>query len=217
MRRSIPAVAALAALVFTPGVSQAVITIDVGHHPLLPNQAGQEIEILVSGGEEAKLMVFYVQVGDGGPAARQLPDPPPGPGVLGPPIEDVDLLEGTIFAGLAQNDFGTNSVVPQFFDAEAGDFPEPLEEVVTTQGLLATVTIDTSRGNVGDAPFYSGSWDLKLRDTIEGESTWLSLTGAKIWPVITEGSITIVPEPSTLILLTVGAAAFVFYARRRRE
>ena len=56
----------------------------VGDHTLLPDTAGQQIEIFVTGDEQVQGLNFYIQVGDGGV--------PAGGSDVGPTIQDVDIL-----------------------------------------------------------------------------------------------------------------------------
>jgi len=150
--------------------------IDVGDHFLLPETPGQQIQIWVSGGQPVEGLDFYIQVADGGPEAVELEliDPP---GILGPIITDVDLITGTIFA---TNNWGLmstyiNDVIPQFFDVGLLTFAGS----VLANGLLATVTIDTTG-------FASGTWELHMENTLNGPSE-LPFAGARF----RGGSITI--------------------------
>src|SRR3989304_2976478 len=70
--------------------------IEVGEHVLLPDQADQAIDIYVSGGDLVQGVNLNIQVADGGPEA--------GGSINGPVIQDLRILEGTIFAG---NNTGT--------------------------------------------------------------------------------------------------------------
>jgi len=152
-----------------------------GHHTLLPNQAGQEIEVLISGGHAVEGMNFYIQVGDGGPEAVDLGliDPP---GIDGPHVENVDLETGTIFESNNSGQFNpdTNETLPQLF----GAFIVTNAATTTADGLLATVTIDTTG-------FTAGTWELRVSDTLAGD-TELPFVGARFH----NGSITIDPDPA---------------------
>jgi hypothetical protein len=107
------------------------------------------------------------------------------------------LLTGTIFEGnsTGQSDLlSLPQVWVQSTTTAAG--------TVTAEGLLATLTIDTTG-------FLDGSFDLSLGDTRDGATDFAGL------PVdITDGSIRIVPEPTTLALLLLGCAGVALGGRR---
>ena len=146
-------------LVLLLGVSPvwaAVIT--VGDHGLLPNLPGQVIQISVSGEQDefVNTLVFYLQVADGGPEGV----PYGGPGLIdGPRIQDVDILSGTIFKDDNVGDYGGGPLIPQFWDSQTFSFGS-----VVANGLLATVTIDTTGFSASD------SWALKMKGTLSGDS-----------------------------------------------
>ncbi len=194
--------------------AQATITITVGDHPLLPNTADQPIEIFVSGGDLVRGVDFNVQIADGFPN-HAFPDP----GVDGPNIPNTDLAadilgaggNSTIFTSTSNN--GTGYVAgnngEQF--ANRGTLIDGTGTTAAA-GRLVTLKVDTSG-------WFSGSWDLRLGDTINGSTTFFDANGDPVVPVITEGTITIVPEPS-LACVAVGAllvgGGCVARLRRRR-
>jgi hypothetical protein len=170
-------------------------TILVGDHSLQPEQAGQTIILNVSGGDFVAGLNFNAQVADGGSEA--------GGTINGPKITGVDLLTGTPFAG---NNTG---------QTEGGGVPQVAIYTVTTQngtvsadGKLATLTLDTT----GIAP---GVYSLSLFETLNGPTSFLSGTGDTIDAAITDGSITIVPEPTIMALG--GTMAICLLNRRRRS
>jgi hypothetical protein len=84
-------------------------------------------------------------------------------------------------------------------------------------GLLATLYIDTTG-------IFSGSWTLNLGNTGGGPTNW---AGSIVFPrtqpdtfvpnpVIIDGSITIVPEPSSSALAIFAIIGFCVVAFRRR-
>ncbi len=183
--------------------------IDVGIHQLLPDTPDQTIEISVSGGQPVAGLEFFSQVADGGPEAEGVPGgPQTGEGIDGPETTDVDLFTGTIFE---HNNLpaARQSLLPQLFHAST----VTAAGTVAAEGLLATVTIDTSG-------FFSGEWGLYLGDTLDPESThFLSASAQTVSPQITEGLIRIgfIPEPSTLVLLSIAVGLFAFAWRWRRR
>jgi hypothetical protein len=134
----------------------------VGSHVLEPNTPGQTIPIYVSGGWPVQGLNFNIQVADGGPAA--------GGTLTAPVIADVDILTGTIFAA-------TNTGLRTDDDDPAGADAVPQHEyrgtttaagTVSAEGLLATVTIDTTG-------FERGSWSLVISNTINGATDFAGL------------------------------------------
>ncbi len=128
-------------------------TIDVGNHYLVPNQAGQSVRIMVSGGEQVSGLNFFAQVGDGGPELGQFGLPP---GTDAPAITTVDLKSGTIFNGISDlqsNDGSIPQVAMYSIEyTQAGGS-------VAADGVLATLTFDTTG-------FSAGTWDFLLGDVL---------------------------------------------------
>ena len=187
-----------AAVVFATAASvSAAPIIDVGDHELLPDTPDQTITIHVSPGEqmnEARGVDFFVMIGDGGP---ELADFGFDAGTPAPAITSVDLESG-IFSGLSQSE--TQSV-PQFHGVTIGG-----DSFVELDGLLATLTIDTTpREGVTFEP--GDQWVLAVADVLEADTNFEGTSAAS-----TPGTLTIVPEPSSLGLL--GAAALMMLRRR---
>jgi hypothetical protein len=199
--KSVVALAVCAmSLLFVGTRASATPVVNVGTYGLQPNQAGQTIQIFVSGGDLVPGVDFTAQVADSGPVSEG------GLGTIdGPNITGLDLLAGTIFAGGTQ--FGAGSPAPQWWSRTAiTNGP-----AVPANGLLATITIST----IG---FNSGSWDLKLRDAQFNSSTdWegngiVNGTGEGI----TNGTIYIVPEPGTAMLSMLVPAAALLRRQKRK-
>ena len=189
------------ALAWWAGMAQAsTLTIDVGDHPLLANTAGQTVPLYVSGGVLVNFVLVDCQVGDGGPLTG-------GP-LTGPTITNLDVVSGTIFAdnneGNAYDSGGR--IVPQV--AHQGTITNySTNGFVTANGLLATVTIDTTG-------FFTlgSSWELKLKGTLNGDTSFGEDVPA---PVITNGTIRLapaseVPEAGTLALVAAGAGMLLW-------
>jgi hypothetical protein len=105
-------------------------SISAGMHFLAPNMLGQQVQILVSGGQPVSGIDFFVQVGDGGAAG--------GGDDTAPIITSVDLLTGTIFAS---NNTGVfTDPTPLLWGATT----TTSSGTVAADGLLATLTIDTT-------------------------------------------------------------------------
>ncbi len=186
--------------------------IDIGEQHLLPDTAGQTFQIFISSAtaETAVLMILELQVGDGGPEVG---------GTLGPAISYADILTDTIFGALPNDgDKGWSLDNP-------GLYPQLWQSTVITEdpidpsqpgpeaelnGLIATVTIDTTG-------FESGTWDFIASQTVVEE--WTEFYTQPMQPVpltVIDGTITIVPEPSTILLLLTGALGLLAYRIRRR-
>jgi len=174
-------------------VADAVATpmIVVGQHDLLANTADQPVRIMVSGADEVQGLNFRAQVADGGT------HPDIGGSIEGPRITDVDLVSGTIFDGntMGQSDvLSLPQISVQAATTSAG--------TVMAEGLLATVTLDTTG-------FFEGTFGFSLADTRDGATDFAGI------PIgITDGSIRIVPEPSAAMLLLAAAALLPWFAFR---
>lgn len=142
-------------VVLFAAASSEAITITVGDHTLAANTPGQQVQIMVSGGEQVSGLNLQVQVGDGGP---ELADFGLAPGVDGPAITAVDLTTGTIFAGVSEDEYSeTGPRIPQYVCYSLA-MTETGASVPAT-GLLATLTIDTTG-------FQGGTWDLRLGNVL---------------------------------------------------
>lgn len=164
--------------------------INVGNHILQPDLAGQTVQIFVSGGDAVQGLNFNAQVADGGPGDA-------GGVIDGPNLTHADIITGTIFA---TNNSG---------EVNPGSLPQIAIRTTTTnsgtvaaEGLLATLTVDTTG-------FLVGTWDLKLAGTLNGNTDFAGVPAA-----IVNGTITIVPEPHALGLA--GLATLGLMRRRSR-
>lgn len=173
-------------ITISPAVSSPVLAagnqvlsspaIAVGSHVLLPNTAGQVIQIYVIGEVAVQGLNFNIQVADGGPEAAAW-----GGSIDGPEIQGLDIITGTIFAssntGGGDDSDGAYPAdsIPQW------EFRDTTTNsgTVVANGLLATVTIDTTG-------FTSGSWSLVIGETVNGPTDFAGLAA-----VITDGTITL--------------------------
>jgi len=162
---------------------QAAPVIDVGTHYLQRNLPGQEIEIRVTGGDPVQGLEFNVQIADA---------------TFGPIFEHADILGGTIFADNNRGLFEGSYIDPR--RAYLGVVTH--SGAVAAQGLLATLTIDTTA-------IRNGTFRLSLTQSIEGPTNF---AGAEA--DITDGRIVIVPEPAAWWVL-LGAPPL--WRRRRRR
>src|SRR5262249_39642151 len=154
----------------------------------------------VTGGAPVQGLNFNVQVADGFPNG--------GGTIDGPNITGVDLigtaLEPTIFFG---NNTGSNAsrsdqqVWAVSTTTSAG--------TVNASGLLAIVTIST----VGWSPNSpSDPWTFALQNTQENASDF-----AGVPATITDGNITIVPEPPSALAVTSLLLVTAWWWRRKRD
>lgn len=176
-------------LFFSAATAWAVPTIVVGQHDLLPNTPNQIVKINVSGGDEVDALDLNAQIADGGPEV--------GGSIDGPAITGADIITGTIFANNndGQSDLGSYpQVALRSTVADSGS--------VIADGLLTTLTIDTTG-------FSTGTFSLNLGDTLNGPTDFDPISAD-----ITDGSITIVPEPASICLL-LGGAGLMMQRRRR--
>jgi hypothetical protein len=178
-------------------VARADLTITVANNiPLQPNAADQVIFIDVLGGDPVQGDMFYVQIADGGPQANAY--------ITGPTITKLDVITNTIFAPFnsPQTPSDTGYVIDQLASAGTTIPRESAIQAVAGSGRVATITIST-------LGWFGGTWDLCLKDTVGGASTQFG----DVPLTITNGSITIVPEPATGLLALAGASLLL---RRRR-
>ena len=166
--------------------------IDAGVHSLLPNQAGQTVEIFVTGGILVQGLEFNVQIGDT---------------TAGPVFEGVDILTGTIFGPSNDGIFPGSYITPRV--AYQGTTTVQTLDVgwgpgfVSTDGLLATLTLDTTGISGGD-------YNLLLTGTNEGDTNF-----AGVLADITNGSLSVIPEPLSLSLMLVGSGLLLRRRSRR--
>ncbi len=196
-------IAVIAVCLGLVGVAHGQLSINVGDHDLLPNQSGQTIEVYVAGGDPIQNVDVYAQIGDGGPLG--------GGSVSGPAFTllnlfDDDPLTSFIFDpdndGLRRNPpYGV--LVPQIaYEGIMVSGTAP----ISANGLLAIFTIDTTG-------YTEGTWNLLLTGTNAG-NTIFGYGGNEVPMTVTNGSITVIPEPASLSILLLGAG---WVLRRRRR
>jgi len=119
----------------------AAVSVNIGTVSLLPNQAGQIVNIQVSGGVQLSGVDFYLTVGDGTTGPIVTP-----PIVSGSP-STTDVLVGTIWGGTAiyavNPNLGSGTANWQIFTTSG---------TVAGSGSIAQVKIDTTGINSGTFP-----------------------------------------------------------------
>lgn len=205
---------ALAGIFGCATLSQAATQIDVGDHLLLPNSPNQKIEIFVTGGDQIEGMNFNAQIGTDPEHAVGIPVfqyeigthfSYPGPNL------STLLASGSVFAPPA----GEYETDVTFFDTLWQSGALTPSGTVGASGLLATLYIDTT----GVVALQGTSWPLILSNTLGGPTNWAGsiFNGQEVPnPIIIDGSITIVPEPSSIALAAFAAVGFCAVAVRRR-
>ena len=120
---------------------------------LRPSTPDQEIPIYVESSSIVSGINLFLQVGDGGPELSDFGVPA---GKDGPTITGVNLKTGTIFEPVPDPQVDQPGIPQVATTALAISDPD---NSVLANGLLATVTIDTTG-------FLEGSWDLLLKDVL---------------------------------------------------
>jgi MYXO-CTERM domain-containing protein len=208
MRMRLKVVLLAAAMLAAATAARADLTITVGDHTLLPNMAGQVVPIFVSaqGGEAVQGLQFRVTEGDGGSAVGGFD--------IGPAMTGDITGPGTVFF---PNNVGTadNSVPPMVLDlgtvTGAGSITLP-----PGLSLLGTITFDTTGLGPGPALglFMAGpnslTGDTQMNPFFIGNDPGTALT-------VVNGSVQIVPEPSSVVLGLFAMAGLGAVAIRRRR
>jgi hypothetical protein len=158
---------------FSDAAATRAASVNVGTHFLAPNTSGQQVPILVTGGEPVSGVDLFVQVGDGGAAV--------GGDDTGPMITNLDLVTGTIFAG--NNTGAFTDPTPLIWGATttttSGSIP--------ANGLLATLTIDTTG-------ILTGQFDLILNPPTTGPTAFAD---PSVITMLVNGSLRIGTAPFT--------------------
>jgi hypothetical protein len=161
---------------------------------LLPNAAGQVVEFSVSGGDLFDGLELDLQVGDGGVDIG---------GVLtGPSMTAIDLTTNTIFSANGPN------------QANVVAFPLARQSTVDTatavlaNGIIGRVTFDTT--GIG-----LGNFDLLLTGVAGAFDTTFFNGANALAATVPNGTIRVVPEPSSMAIIIAASAGLVF--RRYRK
>jgi hypothetical protein len=207
-------------LSITPALAEVLDpVVDVGTHFLRPDTQ-TIIAITVSTSDQNPVMVraldLSIQVGDGG--ADNSNQQHQGTDTM-PRITAVDIIgPGTLFyqPGGTQNDFHLSEVIPpggayMIWQAET-ELP-PSESARAASGTLAYVTIDTTGMSIGETRTVTlkNVAQYVHPELPQGYTTDFGGVPAKL----IDGQIVIVPEPATLVLLSVGILAVLLVRRRK--
>ena len=179
----------LAILVCLIATAKATPTIVLGNY-VMPVQAGNVIQVFVSGGDAVQGVNFIMDINNN----------TAGGGI----ITGMDILTGTIFAGNNVGQFG----VPLPPATKVKQSTVTSSGTVAANGLLGTITIST----VGVAP---GVYPLRMTGMATaggGSTTNFTVIAAHI----TNGTVTVTPEPSTLALAAFGFIGLAAWGWRKR-
>lgn len=184
--------------------SHAQLFIEVGLHPLQPDQSGQIVDLFVEnrGTEDIQVtgLTFNAQVADSGPISEG------GSGVIdGPNITAVDIVSGTVFDA---NNLGQLNLVtvPQSWSSSV------MTQNGTTTALAAGTTTRLARLTLTTETFSTPqTWDLKVFGT-----AYLDENSVPILPTVTEGAVSVVPEPVHSTIAALALIGLVLLRRRER-
>lgn len=199
--------AALSSLSAASSLAVSIETIN-----LLPDTADQIVELSVTGGLDIAGINLYGLVADGFPDIS-------GSSQDGPNITDVDLIgdatNPTIFFASNSGQNGADESRPQAFfrSLTVGTDGDGASVPVTGSGVFARLTVDTTGISSGSfALILGGKTDI---DPNYPSLQFLDVDAQTITTEITDGTLTIVPEPQHVAWATGGLLGLVALLRRR--
>ena len=176
------------------GAASAAITVTGGDHDLLLDTAGQTFDILIS--TDASDLVTGCNLNVQLDGATGTPD-----------ITNVQMeLTGLIFAGEVDHTYSDGGASYPGIGMASMLVGNSANDPVAS-GILAWVSIDTTGFTT-----LNQSFTLKLMNTLNLNSSLL-FSGSAPTVTINDGTITLIPEPATMLLLGLGAVAAII--RRR--
>ncbi len=180
----------LAILVCQPSSAMALTAITVGDYFMPAGTAGNQISVFVTGGDAVPELNFIMDSNNNVAG--------------GPIITAVDIVgPGTIFFGNNTGQLG----VPAPPATKIKQTTTTVSGTVLANGLLGHVTFST----VGISP---GKYNLRMAN-MAAASGGSATNFSSSFPNVINGSITVVPEPSALILPVVGFIGLAAWRWRR--
>ena len=202
----------LAVLLSVPAIAQAAIVITAGVHPLLANTAGQKINVnLKANGEFYTDGNMRLLIAAGGPVVTHVFNDTDG-AIPGANLAAAIWVGGSAgIGGVADGTTttGTGRRTTASFLTAGGGTPQ------NTDGIFATLTLST----VGIAP---GTYSFSLTAHPNGASDLFNGLDEFDEPIPTNlqmvnGSLTVVPEPGSMVLGLFAVAGLATVAIRRHR
>jgi MYXO-CTERM domain-containing protein len=218
MQRRVLPFLALGLLLCVASPAMAHLTVTAGNHILLPNTPGQDITIMISSdtNEEISGLDLYLVI-NGGDSTVDQPGVPritaenlTGPGTTFSLVASTTFPYGDPWDVVNGTSFGQNTAFGAAPNATSGP---NADAPVNTNNVLAIITVDTTG-------ILFGSWPLSLTDPFIFGPTLLSKVTGPVDPsgyTLIDGSLNIVPEPSSIVMGLFAAAGLVAVAVRRRR
>ena len=184
-----------------PALAKAAVTITVPNQGLLPNMSGQFIDIMIAAtaGEGLNSMDFDLVINNLAAGA--------------PPVTALNITSApTLWAANATTLFpgidppSSTEIFQSVANNSAVDSP------IGVSSVLARLTVDTTGFGAGGGP-----WSLELDNPGGAAPTVLQAVGGPVLPTIINGSMFIIPEPSSVVLGVFAAAGLALVAVRRRR
>jgi hypothetical protein len=194
-------------LISTSTSVRADAVINVGDYSFSPGEI-RTIPLYVTSDQEVTGLSLYMQIGDGGADNGGFDTTPM--------FSAVDIVgPGTIFS--ASNMGQSDTQLPLMWVAETLTNPPEFPSTLSCNGIFAYVTIDAG----GALPGQSYAFNLTgVAANIFGESgldtCFVDALSNEIYPTITNGTISIVPEPGSAALLCGLLAGLSLLTLRRR-
>ena len=215
---------AIAVLGLAISAQAAPIITPLGNYNLLPNTPGQKIPLFITGivpndGPTFPLisgsvhgMVLSVAISGGGVAFGGTP---------GPIVSAIDVDSGPTIWVAPNSPAGHNPPFEYYAGQLAQvNFLVPSGWVNVADGLLATLIVDTTGFNIGT---YSLTLSSPMQEENTGDTVIIGYFGDDfVLPNLIyydgpAGQITIVPEPSSVVLAAIGLIGLAAWGWRRKR